>query len=136
PPNAGFPGSQPSPGYRACFSGAEAPAPSGFCGVGRRRAKAVVVPTDEPFDEPTTQKTTALRVAIRRAPAASPGSTDGPASLFAWLLADRLAGRQRRLLPPQKIRLTGRRRGSRSLTEELPDIPHRLGQAAALDRRL
>ena len=58
--------------------------------------------TDELFNAPVAQKTAALRVAVRRAPAVSPGATDGPASLFAWLLADRHAGRQRRLFPGKK----------------------------------
>src|SRR6266404_2224461 len=62
--------------------------------------------TDEPFDEPAVQKTTALRVAVRRSPAASQGSTDVPASLIALLLADRRAGRQRRLFPLRGNMLT------------------------------
>jgi hypothetical protein len=66
--------------------------------------------TDEPFDEPTAQKIAALRVAVRRATAVSPGSTDGPASFFAWLLADRHAGRQLRLFPVKKNMLKARLR--------------------------
>jgi hypothetical protein len=50
----------------------------------------------KPFDEPTTQKTPALRVGLRRAPAVPPRSTVFPDTLFARLLADRLAATQRR----------------------------------------
>ena len=63
--------------------------------MGRRRAPPVSGNTGKPFDEPTTQKTPALRVALRRAPAASQRSTVFPDTLFARLLADRLAGTQR-----------------------------------------
>ena len=51
--------------------------------------------TDEPFDELAVQKTTALRVAVRRSPAVSPRSTVLPDTLFARLLADRIAATQR-----------------------------------------
>src|SRR6516162_7909492 len=50
---------------RARFSELEAPAPRGFCGVGRRRAKPVAGTTGEPFDEPTTQSPPALKGCAR-----------------------------------------------------------------------
>src|ERR1700753_1712255 len=82
--------------------------------------------TDKPFDELTAQQTTPLRVPARRTPAASRGSTDGTASIFASLLADRLAGRQRRLFPPRKNMLN-----FRLWRSALPDgAPRRAGWKA------
>src|ERR1022692_3220895 len=83
----------------------------GILRCGQEKGAARSGTTGKPFDEPTAQKTPALRVAGRRAPAMSRRSTVFPIrssrvdTLPLSTLADRLAGLQRRLLPPQRIRL-------------------------------
>ena len=62
---------------------------------GQEQGAARIGNTGKPCDEPTTKKTPALRVALGRAPAVSPRSTVLPDTLFARLLADRLAATQR-----------------------------------------
>ncbi len=77
--------------------------------MGRRRAKLIAGTRGKPFDEPVrsdsvrTQKAPAPRGCVpagARFGAALARISD---TLFAQLLADRLAGTQRRLFPSQKI---------------------------------
>jgi hypothetical protein len=77
----------------------------GILRCGQEKDEARSGTTDEAFDEAAAQNAPALWVALRLTPAASRRLTDGTASLFAALLADRLAETQRKLFLSWEIML-------------------------------